>query len=132
MVKKIFRMIWILSYVMTGCGFYDFEKARSEKLIGDIYVVNLNLPEDSGFYLVFRRKPGREEYLFKDFEYVQEVMGNDSLLLVKTQVDSIYNYRLIRHQKGTSIVSTTDLTIEDFIDAEKKIKSDYSFGPKKN
>lgn len=133
MIKNIFKILWLFSHIMlTGCGFYDFEKARSEKLIGNIYVVNLNIPEDSGFYLVFRRGPRREEYLFKDFEYVAEVKGNDSLLLIKTQKDSIYNYRLIRHLKGTSILSTTNLTLEDFIEAEKTLKSDYSFDPKKN
>lgn len=133
MAGNIVRILWLFSSLISaGCGFYDFEKVRSEKLIGNIYVVNLNIPEESGYYLVFRKGPKREEYLFEDFEYVAEAKGNDSLLLVRTQKDSVYNYHLIRHINGNSILSSTDLTVQDFIEAEKKLKIDYNFDPGKN
>lgn len=119
----------ILSMVL-GCGFSDFEKAESKKIVGNIYVINLNIPEDSGFYIILRKNPKYDKYLFEDYEYVDYIEGNDSLLLIKTRIDFNTKYHLIEHSKGDTIFQIKDLSETEFLNVEKFLFKKYFFNSK--
>lgn len=123
--KSIFFAAIICSLI--GCGFSDMERAKSRKIIGNLYVINLNIPEDSGFYIIFRNKPAEDKYLLKDYEYVDYLEGNDSILLVKTRIDSISNYHLIEHDKGDTIFRIENLSVADFLNNKQSFTTKYYF-----
>ncbi|MGN6399452.1 MAG: hypothetical protein ACTHMD_03295 [Flavisolibacter sp.] len=128
-LKKYFCYIVCMVSIgcLFGCGFFDIEKAESRKVIGNIYVINLNIPEDAGYYIVFRKHPNADRYLLKDYEYVDYLKGNDSILLVKTKINSINKYHLIEHYKGDKVVRVQDLSALDFLNYEHFLKEKYTF-----
>lgn len=132
-MKKLFLLTLFFSFcILFGCRIFDVEKAQSRKIIGNIYLVNLNIPEDSGFYLIVRKKPSPDHYILKDFEYVTYLNGNDSILLVKTRVNDEIEYHLINHDKGDSVIKIEDLTESSFLNYQHFIKSDFHFDANAN
>jgi len=120
------KSLYILSLaaLICGCGFFDFEKAKSEKIIGNIYTINLNIPEDIGLYLIYRENQKPDKYLLSDFEYVKKLSGNDSVLYVSTIKDGSHLFYLIKHNKGLQIDSIITLDSLSFT-KDQKFKSSY-------
>src|SRR5690606_14985227 len=83
----------ILAFVLTliffsACGFFDSEKAISKPIVGNIFIANANLPEDSGYYLTFLTPADHERQLLKG-RYVEQIRANDSIIIAKAFLGSI-------------------------------------------
>ena len=110
-----------------SCQMFDITKAESKKVVGNIYVVNLHLPEDSGNFIVFRKKGKLDQYLLRSDEYIDYIKANDSIILIKTKINPVIAYYKILHKNGDSIISVNKLTKSDFIGYENIINIKYRF-----
>jgi hypothetical protein len=112
-INRYLISLLLISY-LEGCGYIDSQKAVSKKIIGNIYIINLRLPEHPGSYLVFEEKSGYERQVLKKDENVDFIRYNDSVLLIKTLRNPEIHYYLIKHDKGTSILNNIEMTEIDF------------------
>ena len=124
--RKYFFYIIFISCLL-GCGAFDVERAESKRIIGNIYVINLNLSEHPGFYAVFKEKSGYERHLLKSDEYIDYLKATDSLMLIKTKAKPDISYYLIYHDKGDSILSTQTVLDFEFEKYEHSINAKYYF-----
>ena len=123
---KILFLVLII-FVINGCGIYDYQKAKSLKIIGRIYVVNLNLPEHPGYIVVFQEKSGFERHFLKLGESIDYLKSDDSIMLVKTNPKPEIKFYLIRHDKGDSIIDAATLNDFEFEEYEQAMKAKYVF-----
>lgn len=107
-MKRLFIYITVVIGI-TGCQMFDMTKAESEKIIGKIYWINLHIPEDPGYFLIFRENDKADHYLLKPEESLVCFKGNDSVLLVKAKVNpTMVHYKII-HNQGEQILSVKTL-----------------------
>lgn len=123
---KYFFSIVIVSLV-ARCGYPDYKRSESKRLVGGIYIVNLNLPEEPYDYLVFLDKTGREVELLKQPDALQSVVGNDSILLAHATTDTVSHYYAIFHQHGDTILNSSELTRDSYLLISTQISKRYSF-----
>jgi len=116
-ILKRYILYILLCCCITSCGLSDSEKGESKKIIGHIYVFNPHLPEDSGFYLIFRNIPRSDLFLLK-YTYVDYLKSNDSEMLIKTKANPEIGYYIIYHNKGDSILSIHNLSNPEFVNYE--------------
>lgn len=122
-------MSYFLSLIL-GCNILDVNKAESKKLVGNFYTIRYNLaPEDSGYYLILRKKSHRDTYLFKDYEYVEFIVGNDSLLLVKTKLDYLNKFYALKHINGDTILNKLTLSEKEFDSVKNLLTPKYQYDP---
>ncbi len=132
--------------ISCGFGFFDIEKAKSEKIIGNFYVLIPNIPEDTGSYLIFEDIK-RDHFPLK-YAPIDYLKSNDSVMLVKTKAapdDEYYvvyhdngdstktvvypdiAYYIIRHNKGDSILSIQKVSNSEFANYEHIVTAEYYF-----
>ena len=117
---------------ITGCQMFDMTKSESQKITGNIYLVNLHIPEQPGFFVVFQKKSGYEQHFLNQNESVDYIKANDSLLLIKTTANPNVAYYKIVHDKGENIVSVKIISGTDFLNYESTMVIKYNFISKEN
>lgn len=99
----------IIAFSLFSC--HDFVNSKSKQIVGNIFLIDPNLPDQHGNFLVFVYPSGLEEDLLFDLDCVNEIWGNDSVLFVKAYKNGVtddplqINYYRIVHINGDSIVS---------------------------
>lgn len=116
---------------ITGCLLFDAGNSASKKIVGNIYVIDSDEPNDSGFYAIFLQKSGYERHLMKSDERISYLKANDSIILIKTVPNPKIAYYAIYHYRGDSIVSIHNLSDSEFIQYEQAINPKYFFIPNK-
>jgi len=91
-----------------------------------MYVLNPHLPEDSGFYLIFRNMPKSDRFLL-EYKHIDYLKSNDSVMLVKTKAIPDVAFYMIHHVKGDSIVNIQNLSDSGFTNYENKMSPKYYF-----
>lgn len=117
----------LVLFACMGCGFFDFERAESTKIVGSIYAVNLNLPEHPGFYIVLRLPSGYERHLLVDRDTVDYLKSDDSLMLVKAKREDNPVFYAIRHERGAEVSDIREVPDSLFAEYETKITNKYYF-----
>lgn len=122
-----FPIFILVTVLMSGCGFYDYERAETEKIVGNIYAVNLYLPDFLGYYVVFLTNSGNEHPLTPLNENVEYIKSSDAVILIKTIKSLGKKFYLVQHDQGKNIPNVQNLTEFEFSSYERNMKSKYQF-----
>lgn len=114
---------------MTSCILFDAGNSTSKKIVGNIYVIDSDIPTDSGFYAIFLEKSGYERHLMKSDEHIKYLKANDSVMLIKTIANPNIAYYVIYHVMGDSISAIQNLSDSEFDYYEQAIDAKYFFIP---
>ena len=125
-MKRWFFYITVMMGI-AGCQLFDMNKAESKKIVGNLYVVNLHLPEHPGFFIVFQQKSGYEKHLLQEEESIDYFKGNDSVLLIKTKANPAIVYYKIVHDQGEHISSVQTLSGVEFDNYVNRMVVKYEF-----
>jgi hypothetical protein len=104
----------------------DLITTKSDKIVGNIYVVNPKTQPDSGYTLIYMNRTGNNENILN--EYVSFIKGNDTLLLVgclNSENENIY-YR-VKHQNGRKPISFINLSFKQFDSMLSTVTGKYVF-----
>lgn len=109
---------------MVGC--FDIFTAKEERIIGNISVINPDNVEDKGYRMVISENETNSNVLN---EYVVNVNGNDSVLLVKCIDKKECNelYYKINHNKGQSPLNVVSINYGTYSGLMSAIDLDYEF-----
>lgn len=121
------KIILILLIFQSGCLLFDAGNSESKKIVGNIYVINSDVPNSPGYYPIFLEKSGYERHLIKSDEHIDEIIGNDSIILISTIPNPEIAYYLIKHSNGDSILTIKSLSQTEYGNYEKNIEIKYSF-----
>lgn len=123
-------MLLIVS--VTSCILFDAGNSTSKRIVGNIYVIDSDVPNDSGFYAIFLQKSGYERHLMKSDEHIKYLKADDSIMLIKTIANPNIAYYIIRHVKGDSILAIQTLPDSEFDHLEQSMDTKYYFISKKD
>lgn len=122
------RLLSILIVILTaGCTFFDAYHVKSEKVLGNVYAINLNLPDKHGFYPVLVMPSGYERHLLEGHDTIQELRSDDSVMLIKAGRKDQVIYYLIKHSKGESISDIQQVSYSVFKEYESVLMVKYFF-----
>lgn len=113
----------------TSCILFDAGNAKTKKIVGNVYVIDSDEPNDPGFYVIFLQKSGYERHLMKSDEHIEYLKANDSVILIKTIPNPSIAYYIINHLKGDSILSIRNLSDSQFHYYVHSMNFKYSFIP---
>lgn len=117
---------------ITSCILFDAGNSASKRIVGNIYVIDSDVPNDSGFYAIFLQKSGYERHLMKSDDHIKYLKANDSIMLIKTIANPNIAYYIIRHVKGDSILVIQNLSDSEFDHYEQAMDTKYFFIPNKD
>jgi hypothetical protein len=135
----IYICMGMISMLFLCSCFYDSANTRTEKVVGNIYAVEVIYPNYTVFGLNFyKRNNNGGDNLLDGRDYIDYIKGNDSLLLVKSISESgttdssklLVRFYKIYHREGKKIVSIIKVTDRAFYLAEQQISVVYSFKTK--
>ncbi|GAA4321023.1 hypothetical protein [Flaviaesturariibacter amylovorans] len=125
MRRMAFKVILFLNLILlTGC--FDIFRGDSDHIVGNISVINPRNQEDKGYKLIIFK----EEFNSTVIEdYIDELVGNDSLLLIKAlnKEDCMPRFYRINHNGGMKIYQVIMSDEGEYIQKSKQIKPKYSF-----
>lgn len=124
---RVSGFVALLVVLVSGCGLQDYRKSISEKIAGNIYVVNLNVAEHPGFFAVFLEKSGFERHLLREGDQIDYLTGDDQVIMIKTKGTRYPTYYEIFHKSGDSILAITRLSESDFESRKNGFKEKYHF-----
>lgn len=116
---------------IPSCILFDAGNSASKKIVGNIYVIDSDVPNDSGFYAIFLQKSGYERHLMKSDDHIKYLKANDSIMLIKTIANPNIAYYVIHHVKGDSILAIQNLSDSEFGHYEEAMDTKYFFIPNK-
>lgn len=128
MNKKIVLVVYLSSlFLQISCGFLDYERSESEKIIGNFYVVNLHLKEQPGFFLMYKEKNGHDRIFLAFNECIDYLKSSTSKIIVKTKPNPQVSYYLIEHINGDTILNCKKIFDSDFRDYELNMQLKKTF-----
>lgn len=125
LIKKLLPLLMIM--LTAGCSFFDSYHVKSEKVLGSIYVRNLNLPDQHGFYPVLVMSSGYERHLLEGHDTIQYLKSDDSIMLIKAGGRDEIIYYLIKHNKGESVSDIQKVSDSIFKEYEAMLIAKYFF-----
>jgi hypothetical protein len=128
---KFSGYVILLSLLICGCELHEYTKNISEKITGNIYVVNLNVADHPGFYAVFKEKSGFERRLLREGDQIDYLIGDDSMVMIKTKGTRYPTCYEIFHRMGDSILAVSRLSESDFEVKKNGFKGKYFFADNK-
>jgi hypothetical protein len=127
-IGRMKKFLPFLVMVFTAaCSFFDSYHVKLEKVLGSIYVRNLNLPDQHGFYPVLVLPSGYERHLLEGHDTVQYLKSDDSIMLIKAGGRDEIIYYLIKHNKGESVSDIQKVSDSIFKEYESVVTAKYFF-----
>ena len=119
------KVIFFYSFLFLTTGCFDVFTEKQVELVGHISLISSNKPEDNEYTMVLNEDGINENVIY---EHVKDVIGNDSVLMVKCVNSDCYDsYYKITHDKGKSPVNAININLKNYLQQISVMKTTYSF-----
>ena len=129
-IKKYIFFIFLFCITVCSC-YLDSIKSIEKYIVGNISVIDSNDQAGGNYLMVFHENEGYNKIILND--YVTDLIGNDSLLLLKClDADKCNNvFYKVNHNKGEKPIVVTKLDSSIYLSEVKFINSKYVFNTDK-
>jgi hypothetical protein len=123
-MNRRFLTVIVISFFTQGC--FDIFTGKEKHIIGDISVINPDNVEDKGYRMVIYENEYNSNMLD---DYVIDVNGNDSVMLVKCIDKKECNelYYKINHNKGRKPLSVVKINYGAYSGLMSALDGEYDF-----
>lgn len=124
-------LILTLFCLLISC--LDYQRSKHRQIVGRCYIVNPSLPEDMGNSLVYLFPSGIEKYPLSDSFSVDELISNDTIMLVKTSCifqtiqKNKLRFYILNHRKGDTLISVKVIDSSEYRFFSTSLESKYRF-----